>query len=287
MLNDRKGSVLARRKHRRLVSAIRKGKSVLKAGQDILDGFRALMLPRGGGEAPRQQRRLTRLHSLYRVAVGVDGKEMKATVVDMGLEGMKLEVPFRIQPGKEVDVRWLGASASAAARRFDLDSIRARVMWCRKKRFLSVIEIGVAYADTESNMERSWVKYILRQVGFEIQSILDRRKSVRLQALLRADVKSGATQALPGMVINMGAGGVLFESASRVGPGSTVFLEIGPSFEHDMLICRGIVVEARQAENGWHLGIRFEDLQPRQATLVTGYVKSLMQEATTLQEGGE
>lgn len=252
-------------------------KALLGAGKDILQGFRALVLARSTAEAPDQRRRLTRLRCLYRVACSSEGEDFRATVVDMGLKGMRLEVPRRLPAGALVSVRYLGSST--ADRRFSVDTVHTRILWCRKKRFLRTIEIGVAYHDSEANMERSWVKYILRQIGFDIQSILDRRKAVRVQALLRADLKGGRGLS-EGTVINLGAGGALFETQTPVDVGAHVTMEAGPYLTHDMLTVRGTVVQTlRSADSGhWLVGVCFENVTATQANLLGSYVKTLLEE---------
>ncbi|MBM3460562.1 MAG: PilZ domain-containing protein [Armatimonadetes bacterium] len=258
-----------------------KGKGLLAAGKDILQGFRSLVFTRlHAAHPPDQRRHLTRLRCLYRVSIRAVQQDLRATVVDMGLQGMKVEVPQRLPAGALVSVRYLG---SGTGRAFALDAVTCRVMWCRKKRFLKTIEVGLAYQDTDANMEKSWVKYILRQIGFDIQSILDRRKAVRVHALLRADVTAAEGHGPPAeaTVMNLGAGGALVETGQRVPLGRQVLLETGPYLSHDVLGCRGEVMQCVQsAETGrWMLGIRFSGMGEKQVHLLGEYLRTLLSES--------
>lgn len=233
------------------------------------------------GQALRQRRRLTRLQCRRHVSCQVNSQTVTATVVDMSLKGMRLEVPRRIRAGELIAVRYIAANGSMNPR--IADTVHVRVLWWRKKRFFGGGEIGVAYQESEAVMERSWVKHLLHQIGFEPQIIRDRRKLVRARTSLRGELRVGQASFLlaEGSVIDLSEGGALFESEAPVRQGAILELEAGPHGLLGMLRRRAAVVRVARATESdrWMVSLRFEAPRIGETDLVPRYVRHLLAEA--------
>jgi PilZ domain len=239
------------------------------------------------GQVAYQKRQLTRIACLFRVGCEAGPRRFRATVVDLGVRGMRLDVPERLAEGTLLKVRYLGSSRDVQGE-FNLDEVTTRVQWCRKKRLIDTIEVGVLYEDEEERLHRSWVHHVLLQVGFDVHSLHDRRNTIRVQALLHATLATTSSESRPqayqGTVVNLGAGGALVEAAYPLPQGTSVRLEVGPYAGLGTLRCSGVVVSCQSLRNEplWRMGVRFEGIRRPEAEQLLAYVRTLLSEVAEL-----
>lgn len=237
--------------------------------KEILDGLKTLVGGRGGDTD--EKRRLIRLKCRYPVTCSLEKRAFLATVVDMGLQGMRLEFPERVKAGQEIHVTY-----NSDAPTFTVDTVRCRAAWCRKGR-AGKIEVGVRYEETPANLEHSWVKVILRELGFDEKSIFQRRRQRRAVAMLPAHVDRG-TGRVAARVLNLGVGGALLQAEDFLDKGQRLTLEIGPALGLPILVARAEVVNCRYEpqSRSWFAGLRFRDLGGRQLDLLSRYLVNLL-----------
>lgn len=241
----------------------------------LVDGLRSLFL-QSGGTSPEERRRLIRVKCSYEVNCIVGSKSFPATVVDMGLNGLRLEVPKRLKQGTTVYVQ-----RPRPSNRFDNEHVMCTVRWCRKKSSSDVLEVGLQYADTPGNMRRSWVKFLLKELGFEERAIYSRRKNVRAPSELPATVRNKEGEKLTGTLINLGVGGALFKSEQAFSPGLSVRVAVGPYQRFSALDLESTVLSTRRTQDGgaYLLSLRFCDLSSKEVRLLGDYVIRLLQDA--------
>lgn len=257
--------------------------------KDIISGFVSLFQPDKANHEDR--RRVIRLRCRYSVYC-IDLKEITtATVIDMGLQGLRLETNKQLKPGIRVSLVYRGAAGQRPVvslakieqdRQAAIDSgVRCKVTWSHYDKFSKVMQSGVTYADTPERMSNSWVKKILREIGFDEASIFQRRKIVRVVSSIGCRVRMGSG-GMPGRVVNMGAGGALLQAEEAITEGSTVFLNIGPYKKLEPLEVSGCVVTARfdAATSSWLHGCRFVGMNSAQTELLGRYVVTLLKEQT-------
>ena len=68
------------------------------AVKKLIDGLLSIFQTRGGS-TPEERRRLIRVRCDYQVSCIVGNRTFAARVLDMGLNGMRLEVPERLRGG--------------------------------------------------------------------------------------------------------------------------------------------------------------------------------------------
>lgn len=228
----------------------------------------------GEGESLEQKRSLTRLQC--RIPVRCQGENLgfDALAVDIGLQGMRLEVPQKL-PNDTV----LAVSYHSLGRRRAPEKVVTQVRWCRKCATSNSHEVGLEYVGGDSNHPRSWVDYVLDEVGYDEESVFERRRSLRAPGkLLGYLVTKGGRYA--GRVANLGIGGALLETTRALARGTPVEVEIGPEHGLTRLVMSGKVRHVRRAEaEGWLNGVVFEELRPEQVELLGHYLFWLMREA--------
>ena len=258
--------------------------------RDIINGFVALFQP---DNAPQEdRRRVIRLRCRYSVFI-IDHKAIsKGTVVDMGLQGLRLETQKKFKPETKVSLVYRGAAGQraevtlaelsrdreAAAR----TGVRCRVSWCTKDKFSKNMQTGVRYADTPARMSKSWVKTILKEIGFDEDSIFQRRKIIRVVSQIPTKVEVGSKKKVSGRTVNLGAGGALLQAPEGIAEGSTVRLTIGPYKKFKLLEISGTVCTSRfDVPTSSHLhGVRFTAPTEQELDLLGQYVIDLLKEQT-------
>lgn len=240
---------------------------------DILGGLRSLVQGRGGG-TPDEKRRLIRLKCRYKVTLTTEKRGFTGTVTDMGVQGMRLQVTEKVKPGSHLHVTFPAHSDS-----FKVDTVRCLVAWCRKSRS-GALEAGVRYDDEKNNLEKSWVKFILRELGFDEKSIFQRRKTLRAVAMLPATVSRVGQSPLSGRILNLGVGGALLQSDDRLQSGQDLTLDIGPAEGLPLLSVPGHIVSDRYETESrtWFHGVRFRSMDDSRLQQLTRYIVSLLKQ---------
>jgi hypothetical protein len=93
------------------------------------------------------------------------------------------------------------------------DPIEAKVVWCRGMRGAAKYQAGVTYLSDKEALKSSWIKPALKQLGFTVGRIGEKRKLLRVPGRYRCLLKSmeGDTYAT-GELTNLSIGGCLVES---------------------------------------------------------------------------
>lgn len=203
---------------------------------------------------------MARVQCSFPVTCHLHGREFGVTVRNMGLEGMLLDVPLRVEPGQILSLTY-----DQMANCFAYATVRVRVVWSRQKPFTRLSEAGVAYVETGTIIENSWVRHLLRVFDLDHLSARERREDIRVPVALPGRVavrdESGAFgDPILGLVNDLGIGGALFETDVDIPIGTAVLIGIGPMEDGNQLACEGHVVRraGRSPQGKQFLGIRFD-----------------------------
>lgn len=254
--------------------------------KDIIAGFVSLFQPEGAKE---DRRKIIRLRCRFEIFMVTPEEVHSATVIDMGLKGLRVETRANLKPGTQVSLLYRAAAGehpenTRAALERDKSGafnkgVLCEISWAQRDKYAKASTIGVTYNDTPGRMGKSWIKRILREIGFDEDTIFQRRKIVRVISSIPCKLTAGRTN-WRGRVINMGAGGALFQGDHQMEVGMSVSVKIGPYKKMKDLEVRGKVVTERyeQSTNGWLHGIRFVAMDKDQTNLLGKYVISLLKE---------
>jgi PilZ domain len=254
--------------------------------KDIIAGFVSLFQPEAAKE---DRRKIIRLRCRFEIFIVTLEEVYPATVIDMGLKGLRVKSQEPLKVGTQVSLVYRGGTGEhPETTRANLErdksaafdkGVLCDVAWSTKDKYAKACTLGVTYNDTPRRMGKSWIKKILREIGFDEDTIFQRRKIVRVISSIPCTLTSGRTD-WRGRVINMGAGGALFQGDHQMNVGQTVSVVIGPYKKYKALQVRGEVMTERyeQSTNGWLHGIRFVAMESEQTTLLGKYVVSLLKE---------
>ncbi|MCA9792524.1 MAG: PilZ domain-containing protein [Candidatus Eremiobacteraeota bacterium] len=238
----------------------------------LLAGLRALVEGRGDQDWDFLERReLIRIRCHYDVEFSVKGKKHKGSVVDMGMQGMKLRCFAPLKKGEEVSVTYPIEILDACHQ-----TIRCKVLWVRKRDRDFVTFAGLGYNEEDQIMSKSWVKSLLKQLGFGNNRIFQKRKAVRAECFIPVEAVYGHAKVSEGRIYNLGVGGALVEAPKDFGKGNMVELRIGPFEELEQFTITGAVVVSRQQGGLYLQGVQFGELKERTVDVLGRYLIHLL-----------
>ena len=244
----------------------------------LLEGFRSLVL---GGDpiSPDESRDSPRILCQYRVNLEVNGQEHKASIVDLGTTGMRLEDVPEMSKGSRVKI-----SFPFAERFKDEHAFEVEVMWCRPNPGSSDLSAGVRYLVLGDKLKGTWVYTLLSEIGLTGTAVYQKRKHVRLATTQRVFLRDESTgrHILEGRVNNLSVGGALIESAFTMKRGRRILALIGPSANSPTLSIRGKVINSRSDDDeGSHLiSLQFVELTKAQLSSLENLVLAMLEGRT-------
>jgi len=210
-----------------------------------------------------------------------DQRAFSATIADVGLYGMRLEVPKAQAVGAVLHVKVVRGQGIIALSNFEVDTIRTEVLWCRKAPAKKGHVLGVKYADTRSKLSNSWLRFIFQKFGLNTGSSTQRRRDIRIRSAVPVVITDNAGTTTSGDCVNMGVGGVLV-ACQQVFPEQTrVSMEIGPYARLPRLAMKGTVVRRRLSKkaDAWLLGIAFHGAEYEDSRVLSKYLLKVLQDA--------
>ena len=173
-----------------------------------------------GTPSVAERRRILRVRSYFPVLLEIDGEQFRATVTDLGIEGIKLKCPHGVlDTGQTFMVR---SAASMPGQ--DFGGVYCQALWIKPTRRDTIV--GCRYADTRENMLRSWVRYVLQELGFDETCTYQRRRLAEQQSIPARVRHQGQSILSDARVTSLGIGGALLESRDELPRGTQVELEM-------------------------------------------------------------
>jgi PilZ domain len=214
-----------------------------------------------------------------------DGTVSAAVISDIGLHGMRLEVPRPMVVGLPLEVTADRDQGVLALAQFEHATVTTEVLWCRKASTARHYVVGVRYHEKRAVLLGSWLAYVFQKFGINIGASTQRRKDVRIRSHVPCLLAELAGDTVAAEAINMGIGGLLLSTSSAVPEQTRVVLEIGPYKRLPLLRAQGIVVRRKLSRKGsqWLLGVAFHSLAYEDSALLTRYLLKLMRETEALE----
>lgn len=228
---------------------------------ELVEGVNEVSLEKGG----REQRRAPRLLCCYDVICETEHRTLEAVVSEVSLTGVRLELSERLSRDTIV---LLKTDVSG-----ELQPVRCQVKWCR--RTAEGLAAGLAFHEEPEQLSRSWVAVLLHSLGFGPEHTHQRRQSLRVPTpRLKVQIEGPAGKGL-GVALDLGVGGMLFESVARLNLEDRLQLTLGP---HESL--PAITVQARVANMRDRktpaFGVAFVDLTPSAMKQLGAYVLTFL-----------
>lgn len=240
--------------------------------KDLIPGMGELRWDEDDSDrAYRDCRQVVRMRCHYDVEYRFAGEIARGQVVDIGIGGMKLRcsVPPRVDDSVEV-------FSPEPEPRMPQRSVPCRAEWVRGRELDGALFVGLTYDASNELLGRSWVKVLLKELGFRPERTFQRRRFLRAEGFVPVRVGLGRGTLFPGTLSNLGVQGALLEASCPLDPGVEAELEIGPFEELPSFLARGTVAQLSGGGEPYLLGVRFEDLSPEAIATLGRYLRHLL-----------
>lgn len=226
-----------------------------------------------------EKRRGVRVKSYAQVRAHLGEQDHKAIVTELGVDGLRfksMEAP--LAQGQEVELRYASEVEGAEA-----GPVRVQVAWVQKSG--RDLVAGARYVDSRENMRRSWVRFLLMEIGFDDTRTYQRRKFIRVDASIPSRIfQESEVLISEARLVNIGIGGCLLESADSLEKDREVTVEMSLWRILPTLRLPASVIESRQdAETGLCLtSLKFGSMDSAQIKLLGNYVINMINQSSPI-----
>lgn len=241
-----------------------------RAGNEFLSVvFRELLnLISPGSGVPTEERRETiRLMCSIGATVKTKKTTREARVINASLTGLSVELESKIRKNTPVSVH----------REQHGGPVCGRVVWCRSVRGANRYQVGITYDDDKSMLRVSWLKPALKELGFTVGRINEKRLLTRVPGHnRRCFLKSMAGETYSsGELLNLSIGGALVDSEVEIPKGHKLKLKTDPIANIPELICVAEVKSCRRnaRTRKFVCGLRFLEAEEK---LVRRHMSAMM-----------
>lgn len=217
-----------------------------------------------------ERRKLIRMRSHYKAQLELEGKKLEGVITDMGVGGLRLKVFHALKAGQIVTVH--SPFNEVGENNAPVD---CKVVWTQQPDKNFVTYAGLVYATDPKKMARTWVKGVMKQLGFRPESLLSKRTWVRAECFLEGTVKRADNSRHEMRIQNLGVGGALFEYRDKL-PLGEITIRIGPYDKLPGLDVSGTLVKARPQGKHYLYGMEFGEMKPAQLRMLTVYLKTFL-----------
>ncbi len=203
-------------------------------------------------------------------------RDFKAVIVDIGPGGMKLRSYESLTRGNRFFVEYIDNIPGVHWTR-----VHCSVVWAVKSKVNFETTVGLTYLEPAANMAKSWVKFVLEDVGFTPDTLRERRQSIRAPVatpgkLLGHDPSVGEMEA-SGKITSLSLGGATVETSDPIMQGREVKL-LFQAAEFKGLMFPGKVVEVKAQQKKFLHSIVFQSVTPDQRKRLAGYLQRYLRE---------
>lgn len=209
-----------------------------------------------GPDVTTQRRKTVRVPCRLPIECLSRSRRIYGELLDIGEGGLRIELPEKVRPNYEVEIRYLGNLGGTYVDR----SITVRVVWM--ERVSSAFHVGVAFVDGPSALAASWVSVVLRRL-FRAARMSDDRQHMRCPT----DVEAGLRIVLlevskfqRGRLLDLSVGGALYQGPLLAPVSTPVDLLLLPRPGISLILAGRVVRRPGPTVNPYLLGIRFEPM---------------------------
>lgn len=230
-----------------------------------------------------ERRQKLRIRTYIRLEIQIVDSKASAIVTDLSLDGLRLRSNLQIEEGDRIEVFFLDDAGET-----EKGSILCRAVWVSDigSAGRPTYEAGLNFEDSEENMQESWVRYVLEQLGFDENKTFQKRRYLRANGKLPARVFTAKENNVTGEIVNVGVGGALLATDEPLTENTQIHCEIClwrilPALR---LPCRILSVRKEESEGSddqpkYLHSLLFLGMDTEQVKLLGNYVIYLINQA--------
>lgn len=177
-----------------------------------------------------ERRKKLRVRTYIRLEIVVGDSVASAIVTDLSVTGLRIRTSFAIEEGDSVEVRFPSGPVEESAETANpLSAVLCRAVWVTAMGSpgRTSYEAGLSFQGDSVATERSWVRYVLEQLGFDEKKTFQKRKYLRASGKVPARVYlSNSDDAISGEILNLGVGGALLVSTTALKKDAPIHCEV-------------------------------------------------------------
>lgn len=204
---------------------------------------------RAASPPPFERRQTVRVQCRQELLCRVGGRQVAATAVDVSLGGMRLR--FAEPLPDELELELLRQAD-------DAEGIRARLAWRSGDGRMGGVQFLAPHL-------RGWMLDLLHSLFGNPQGMLNRRRYIRATANLPARLVTRSGE-VAGLLLDVGLGGALWETAEALSPGAEVLLVFPSPAGEELCLPARILHALEDGQRAQHR-LEFGDLGERLAAL--------------------
>ena len=217
-----------------------------------------------------ERRRLVRLSCEYDVNCYQGNQIFHATIQDISLGGMKIEVSRQLEQGSQLEVSNPNRTEGQEDQR-----VTAQVRWFRVNNS-GKAEAGLQFVDPPEVLGRSWVVSLLNRVGMQSQ-VFNQRKYTRAVADFPVDIVTEEEDVYEGRCVDLGLGGALVDTAPGFEIGEIVTFRCLSFGIHGRLEAESKIVKIKEMNEDYGTyALEFQNLDAATTKLLGRYVVDLL-----------
>ncbi len=264
-----------------ILDALRKvqSKDEMQARADVLSVLEASVPPELR-QVVSERRRLVRLSCEYDVNCYQGNQIFHATIRDISLGGMKIELTRQLEQGSLLEISNPDPVDGKSDKR-----VTAQVRWFRVNSN-GKAEAGLQFVDPPEVLGRSWVVSLLNKVGMQSQ-VFNQRKYTRAVADFGVDIVAENGDVYEGRCVDLGLGGALIETVPDFEEGDTVTFRCLSFGIHGRLEAKSKIVKVKEKTDDYGTyAVEFVDLDAATTKLLGRYVVDLLKLGRTVRKKG-
>lgn len=225
----------------------------------LLSGLEAFAV-----EKVDERRRFARIYCNFDTTVLAEGAQVRGTVLDVGLGGIRMELESELEAESDVRIECPESEAG---------SLPCQVLWCQRLEAKQRFTAGLRFAGEPREFCESWVGHLLWQLGYCGPHVWNSAGSCGAGTPVSLEVGEAS---LRGVVHNLGLGGVLLSTPDPL-PGGVdgLRLTLDRAADGEPLQLSAALAEERPGDEGSTYAIAFQGLQLAQVNrlgnLVLGF----------------
>lgn len=207
----------------------------------------------GAGVPTDERRDIVRLECSVRATLKTGKFTHECRVTNASLTGLGLEMESKLRRKTAVVVH----------RDKSGGPVRGTVMWCRQQKGSNRYLLGIAYENNPEMLKASWIKPALKELGFTVGRINEKRQLTRVPGHhRRCFLKSptGETYST-GEVLNLSIGGISVDSEVEIPKGLHLLIKIDAGDGLPELICNAELKSCKYSKKTrkYICGLKFID----------------------------
>lgn len=256
---------------RAMLAALKRGEATQPGLlSKLLEGIKAVVLESDPSRNLKERRRASRVECEFRVSAELDGLMVESRITEIGVFGLTL------RGGREFPLKGVvEISPPHGLELEDTDTIRCIVVSSGKDG--EEFRAGLVYHEPAEELSNSWLAQLLRELGYSVSHLAQRRRLRRIEARVPAELQTlGGDCTTPAVILDIGMEGALVETDANWPEGSQVGVLLGPYEKHEALYVEGLTVDMRESEGKWLHSVRFFDLESRRVSKLGALVIDLL-----------